>query len=140
MAAGVKFQSFVEARGRKVHNLHTDVLKVALTNVQPDAAADTVFADIAEIAPGNGYVAGGVQIPNTSYVQTGGVAKLLGDDVTITAAGGPVGPFQWVVVYNDTALNKELIGYYPRPSAVTLADGEAHKTDFDQVNGIFQDT
>lgn len=134
---GTKFQSFVEALGRKVHNLNTDVLKVMLSNVAP-VATNAVKADLTEIAAGNGYAAGGAAIPNTSFAQVGGLAKLLGDDVIITAAGGTIGPFRYAIIYNDTALNDELICFYDYGSAVTLQIGEAFKTDFDQVNGIAQ--
>ena len=58
MPAFNKFNSFVEARGRGVHNLHADTLKVMLTNVAP-VAANAVKADITEIAAGAGYSAGG---------------------------------------------------------------------------------
>lgn len=138
MAVGNKFYSFVEARGRKVHNLHTDVLKVFLTNAVP-VAANSVKADIAEIAAGNGYPAGGPQIPNTSYTQVAGVATLAGDDVIIVAAGGPIGPFQAAVLYNDTALNDELIGWWPYGASQSLAAGESLTIDIDQVNGILTD-
>ena len=59
MAAFNKFQDFVESLGLEEHNLNTDVLKVYLTNNAPNAAADADMADLAEIAAGNGYVAGG---------------------------------------------------------------------------------
>lgn len=134
-----KFNSFVEAKGRKVHNLHTDVLKVMLTNVQP-IAANAVKADITEIAPGNGYTAGGHQVGNTSYTQSGGVAKLLGDDVNITASGGSVGPYRWAVLYNDTAANDELIGFWDYGSAQTLLTGETQKVDFNAAREILQES
>jgi len=139
MAAFNKFNSFVEARGRKVHNLHTDVLKAMLTNVAP-VAGNSVKADIVEIAAGNGYVAGGVAIANTSYSQVAGVAKLLGDDPVITAVGGSIGPARYVVLYNDTALNDELIGWWDYSSAFTLNVNEALTVDFSQATGILQDS
>lgn len=139
MAAFQKFQAFVQNRGRGVHNLHTATLKVMLTNVAP-LATNSVKADITEIAVGNGYVAGGAQVANNSYTQTAGVAKLVGDDVVISAAGGPVGPFQWAVLYDDSALNDELVGFWDYGSAQTLQDGEALTVDFNQANGILQDS
>ena len=138
MAAFQKFNSFVEARGRGVHNLHADTLKVMLSNVAP-IAANAVKGDITEIAAGNGYPAGGVQVANNTYVQSGGLAKLLGDDVVITASGGPIGPWRYAVLYNDTAVNDELIGFWDKGTSDSLADGEAVTIDLDQAAGILTD-
>lgn len=139
MAAFNKFNSFVEARGRKVHNLHTDTLKVMLTNAAP-VAGNTVKADIVEIAAGNGYTAGGTALTGQSYSQTGGVAKLSASDPVITASGGSIGPYRYVVLYNDTAANDELIGWWDYGSNDTLLDGESLTVDLDAVNGIIQDS
>lgn len=139
MPAFNKFNSFVEAKGRKVHNLHTDVLKIMLSNVAP-IAANAVKADITEIAAGFGYTAGGTQVGNTSYVQTAGVAKLLGDDVTFTAVGGSIGPYRYAVLYNDTAAFDELIGWWDYGSSQTLAATESQKIDYNVNREILQVT
>jgi hypothetical protein len=39
------------------------------------------------------------------------------------------------VLYNDTATNKELIGWWDYGSAVTLADTETFTVDFDPSAG-----
>ena len=70
MAAFNKFDAFVEAVAEKVHNLGTDTLKVYLSNATPSSSADAVFADLADIAPGNGYTAGGNVATQTSSSQT----------------------------------------------------------------------
>ena len=124
MAAFNKFNSFSEALGRKVHNLDADVLKFMLSNVAP-VAGNSVKVDLTDIAAGNGYTAGGHTVPNNDYSQVGGVAKLTGDPTIITAAAGNIGPARYAILYNDTAVNDELVGWYDYGSAFTLLDGEA---------------
>src|SRR5690349_2817545 len=102
MATFFKFNAFVEHVAEKKHDLGADTLKIYLTNATPDAAADAVKADLAEISAGNGYSAGGTAVTITSSAQSGGVYKLVGDDVVFTASGGTVGPFRYAVLYNDT--------------------------------------
>lgn len=134
MAAYNKFNSFVEAIAEKVHNLGSDTLKVALTNSAP-AAANTVLADITQIANGNGYTTGGSQATQVSSAQTSGTYKLVLNSVVFTATGS-VGPFQYAVLYNDTATNDELIGYWDYGSALTLANGDTLTVSFDGTNGV----
>lgn len=135
MATFSKFNSFVEAMAEKVHNLGSDTLKVMLTNTAP-SAANTVKTDITEIAAGNGYTAGGESVTITASAQTSGTYKLVGNDVTWTASGGSIGPFRYVVLYNDTATNDELIGYYDYTTNLTVTSGNSFTVDFDQTNGI----
>ena len=137
MAAFTKYQSFSQAVGRKVHNLHTDSIKILLSNTAPDVAADTVKADAAEIGAGNGYTAGGTAIPGQSFTQTAGVALLdISGNVVFTASGGTIGPFRYAILYNDTAASDELIGYWDYGSSITLQDGENFTVDLDEVAGI----
>ena len=136
MAAFSKFNSFVEALAEKKHDLGSDTLKVLLTNTAP-VAANSVKADLTEIAAGNGYTAGGNTASVTSSAQTSGTYKLvLGDPATWTATGGSVGPFRYAVLYNDSATNKELIGYWDYGSSITLASGESFAADFDPTTGV----
>lgn len=137
MASFNKFNSFVEAIAEKVHNLGSDTLKVVLTNSAP-SAANTQLSDITQIANGNGYTTGGTQASQSSSSQTGGTYKLVLTDVVFTASGGSMGPFRYVVLYNDTATNDELIAYWDYGSAVTLASGETFTVDFDATNGVLQ--
>ena len=57
-------------------------------------------------------------------------------DVTITASGGSISTFRYVVLYNDTATNDELIGFYDSGSAVSLSAGQSFITDFDATLGV----
>ena len=139
MATFNKFNSFVEAIGQKKHNLNADILKLMFTNTLP-GPTNAVKVDIIELAAGNGYVAGGPSTAPNSYVQTTGIAKLLCTDVTVTAVGGSVGPFRYAVLYNSTALNGELIGWWDYGSSQTLAIGESMTSDFDGVAGVLTNT
>lgn len=121
----------------KVHNLGSDTLKVLLTNSAP-SASNTVKTDITEISSGNGYSAGGSQATQSSSAQSGGTYKLVLGDVTITASGGTIGAFRYVVLYNDTAGSDELIGWWDYGSSITLANGESFLVDFDGTTGVLQ--
>lgn len=55
-----------------------------------------------QIAAGNGYVAGGITLTGTSWVQGSGIAKLNANDITMTATG-VIPTFTNAVVYSSTA-------------------------------------
>ena len=125
MASFNKFQNFVEDLCEKVHNLSADQLEWYLSNAAPSAAADAVKADLAEIATGNGY-AGPVDTQNTG-AEASGTYTLTGTAATITASGGAIGPFQYVVLQNTTPTSPldPLIGWWDYGSALTLNDGDS---------------
>jgi len=132
MATYNKFNSFVEAVAEKNHNLGSDQLKVALTNIAP-VAGNSVLADITEIT----YTYCSTRnITTSSSSQTGGTYKLVLADLVLTASLGSVGPFRYVVIYNDTAANDELIAWYDYGESITVLDGENLTIDFDGTNGV----
>lgn len=121
----VDYDCFVEDLAEKVHNLGSDTLKIALTNSAPNVATHDELADITELGAGNGYTSGGETVTISSSSQTGGAYALVGSGTVVwTASGGAIGPFRYLVFYNDTATNDELIGYYDYGSALTLNDGD----------------
>lgn len=130
-SAFYKFQPFVEAAMEKVHNLGSDQLKVALTNTAP-SAGNAVLTDISEISYTNCSTR---NITTSSSAQTSGTYKLVCADLVLTASG-TVGPFRYVVLYNDTAASKNLIAYYDYASSVTLANGDTFTIDFDGAGGV----
>jgi hypothetical protein len=128
-----KFTSFATEVGLKSHNLHTDVIKAALTNTAP-SAGQSVFDPITNHPPpaaANGYTTGGHDINNEFSS-----GKMIGTDIVITATAGGIGPFRYVVLYNDTNATDMLIGWYDYGSSITLAEGETFTIDFDASNGI----
>lgn len=130
MAAFNKFNQLVQDLAEKVHNLSADTLKVYASNTTPDAAADAIKADLAEISTGNGY-AGPIDTQNTG-AEASGTYTLTGTKCVITASGGTVGPFRYVVLYNDTPTSPvdPLIGWWDYGSALTLNDGETFSVKF----------
>jgi hypothetical protein len=131
MASFNRYEVFSENMAEKVHNLDTDTLNVALSNTAPNAATHNVLADVTEIAAGNGYTAGGADTQNATS-RAGAVTSVTGVDVTWTASGGTIGPFRYVILYNDTPTSPAdpLIGWWDYGSAVTLQIGEQFVTDF----------
>lgn len=135
MATFTKFNSFVEALAEKTHNLGSDTLKVALTNTAPNAT-DTQLSNITQISGTNGYTTGGTQATISSSAQSSGTYKLVLADVVFTASGGSIGPFRYAVLYNDTATNDELIGYWDYGTNITLTNGNTFTVDFDSGTGV----
>jgi hypothetical protein len=131
MATFNKVNSFVEAVAEKVHNLGSDTLTVALTNTA-HTSTWTQLSDLTQISYTN---LSARAITTSSSAQTAGTYKLTVADLVLTASGA-VGPFQYIYIYNDTATNDELIGYYDYGSAVTLASGDTFTCDFDAANGL----
>lgn len=121
------------------HGLHawnTNPLKLALTDVTPDKASDTVLSDITEITSAGGYIAGGYDVILTSSTQSLGRYILIVQDFTITATGSDMDGWRYGVLYNS--VNSRLINYwtYNPTVPIIIADGESFDFEFDQTDGI----
>jgi hypothetical protein len=139
MAAYNKFNDYVDQLNRGVHNWAAHTFKAALSNTAP-SASNTVFANITEIDAGNGYSAGGMALDTVTLSEASGTAKVTIADEVLTASGGSIGPFRYVVIYNDTPTSPAdpLVAWYDYGSSITLADTETFTIDFDATNGLWQ--
>lgn len=131
MAAYNKFTDFVEVLLSGLHNFTAagHVFKNYLSNTVPSATLDLVKADLAEIAAGNGYTAGGEDTQNT-LAEAAGTATVTGTKIVWTAAGGSMAAFQYIVLYNDTHASDALVAWWDYGSALTLLVGETFTVKF----------
>lgn len=58
-------------------------------------------------------------------------------DLVLTASG-TVATFRYIVVYNNTATNKELISWFDYGSNLALVNTDTFTLDFDGTNGLLQ--
>lgn len=125
-----RFHGLAEEIAKGNHAFGTHTYKAYLSNAAPNAATHLVKADIAEIAAGNGYPAGGVAA-TCSVVRTGNVAEVrISADGQITATG-PVGPFRYLIFWNAT--NNNLVGYADYGVAISLGNGEVFNINYDYL-------
>jgi hypothetical protein len=128
-----KFNCFVADEANKIHNLGSDQLTVALTDVAP-VATNTVQGNIVEISYTNLSTR---NITVTSSIQVSGTYSLIANQLTLTASG-TVPQFRYVVLYNSTAAGKNLIAWYDNGSEVNLINTDLFVVGFDLSNGILQ--
>jgi hypothetical protein len=131
MAAGpwVVYNEFKATLGLKALQLNTDSMKVALflstSNAGNAALVTAQYATLTnEVAAANGYATGGVVCAPT-YSQTAGTATFDTADASWTASGGSI-TSRFAVVYDNSAVNKDLIAYClldATPADVTVTTG-----------------
>lgn len=139
MASFTKVNDFVVNLANAM-DLDSDTLVVALSNTDPTAGTNVV-------SDGNGVLANISQISytnlssrtlaNVTSTQTSGTYKLSADDLTLTASGGSVAAFRYIVIYDDTVTSPAdpVIGYYDYGTSLTLNDGDTFTIDIG-ANGI----
>ena len=103
MAAYNKFQDFTEQQNLAVHNWGTHTFKIALTDTAP-VATQTTWNTTDHPAPlaANGYPAGGIAT-TIGISEAAGTTTITGTQVIFTATPGGIGPFRYVILYNNSA-------------------------------------
>lgn len=104
--------------GSEIHNLTSDTLKLAFTDTAPTTATH-VYADIASPLTLTNLLTSPT-LTGTGYTQSTGTATLASSTWTGTSQTGNFGPFRYIVVYNDSAANKNVLGWYDYASELTL--------------------
>jgi hypothetical protein len=134
MAVFNRFDTSLDALvAGELANMGSDILKFALTNTAPTGTTDQGFLPGTLHPPpaaANGYTAGGHVATIASWSRSGAVYTLACvTDVVITATAGGIGPFRYVLLYNDTHASDQLIGYWDYGSSLTLAAVETFTID-----------
>ena len=124
MATFNKFNAWAETMVEAA-NLGSDQFVIALTNSAP-SATNSVLADITQISYTN---LSSRNVTTTSASQTGGTFTLVLADLVMTASGS-VGPFQYVVLYDDTVAGDPLVGWWNYGSSITMANSDTFTVDF----------
>lgn len=144
MATFKFFDEFGSDLGKGKHALDTHQMKIALVSEAAgiDHSTMTVFTNITEITTYNGYTTGGVALTGESWTEStagAGNWKFWSNDLTLTATSGGIGPFRYVVLFNDdqTSPAKPLIGWLDYTTNVTIASGNTFLIDVGD-SGWFQ--
>lgn len=135
MATYNKFQDFSEQLIRGVHDWDAHTFKVALTNTAPVATQTTWnTTDHPAPAAANGYTAGGTAT-TISISESSGTTTVQGTQVVFTATAGGIGPFRYVILYNDSATSPAdaAIAWWDYASSITLADTETFTVKFNNT-------
>ncbi len=129
-----KFQDFSDQLIRGVHDFDANTFKVALTNTLP-VAANTVLADITQIASGGGYTTGG-ETTTITVSEASGTTTVSGTEVQWTGSGGGMATFRYAVLYNDSSTSPAdaLIAWFDYGSGVTVAAGETFTLKFNNTS------
>lgn len=125
-----KFQSWNENMVEVAH-CGTDQFAVALcATANAPVNTNSVLANLTTISYTN---LSSRLLTTSSSSQSAGVYSLVVADLTLTASGGDVASFQYLVIYDDTPTSPAdpLVCWYDYGSAVTLHDGESLLMDFD---------
>ncbi len=124
-----KLQYFVLDLGQKVHNFGTDTLFVCLTNAIT-AATSHVLTDLTQCS-GTGYTAGGKTTGASIYSQTSGTATLTVTTSSLvwTATASDWTAFRYAAIYNNSAINKNLVGYWDYGQSLTLQNTDTFSID-----------
>jgi hypothetical protein len=123
-----KFQAWAE-NVAEVANCGSDQFVVALcAAANAPVATNSVLANLTQISYTN---LSSRNLTTNSSSQSGGTYSLVLADLTLTASGGSVAAFRYVVVYDDTPSSPAdpLVCWFDYGSDLTLADGETFLFD-----------
>lgn len=136
MAAFIPFNGFLAAVASGNMDFGNDQLAMTMcAEANAPTASDSIIGDLTPISFAN--LDGDLLLTTSSAgtVDTDGYRVVVADK-QLLASGGDIGPFRYVVVYDQTT--HDLICYYDLADNITIPDTTAMNFDFSQVVGLFQ--
>lgn len=119
MATGsaIVFNEYTLDANKGVHVLGTNTLKlVIVNNTAPPAVDDATprYSDYSanEVSNAGGYPTGGITLTTVVYAMVADVATLTADDVGLLIDASGFVDGYWGILINDSATNKEAIGFW----------------------------
>ena len=140
MAAYNKFNLFTQDLCEGAHNFKSGVqtFGVILSNTTP-VATNHLYGDISanELTTTGGYTVGGISSAMSDSTSSG-VETVNATNVTWTGSGSGMGPFRYVVVYNETQTSplKPLVCWFDYGSSISLNSGDTFTVTF-SGSGLF---
>jgi len=126
-----KFDDFSEQLVRGVHDFDADTFKVVLASSAPSATNTQLSNITSQLSTGGGYTSGG-ETTTISIAEVSGTTTVSGTEIVWTGTGAGFGPFQYAVLYNDTATGDPLIAWfdYGSPGITLVGAGETFTLRF----------
>lgn len=125
--SGSKYNKAMEFIGKGIVDFDTNVFKVALIKntyaLDPAHEQFTTSLQSHELAPGNGYTAGGVTLTGVTWAYNAGISKTVFDcaDPSWMATGGDLGPAYGAVFYDSTS--DKVLAFVDFGQATTAGNG-----------------
>ena len=90
-----------------------------------DTHEDYTDVSGSELGGGNGYTAGGATLAGVTVTEddTDDRCEITWNNVTWTAAGGPIGPASGAIIYDSTHADDVIVGYLDFGGDYTQPDG-----------------
>lgn len=147
MAAGdlIFFNQFKIDLGNKIHDLDSDTWKLGFItgSITPNASdsnphwngTGTTNLYINQVTPGGNYTDGGPTLQNLEYTNVSGSIHWRANKVTIT--DNPANPTaaRWMILYNDSDMNKRCAGFLDLGVTIDLS-AAPFEYRFNGIDGV----
>ena len=126
MPAFVEPDILSEDMANKIHDFNSDSFRWILSNTTPTVGATFLRTNVTQIATSGGYTAmtdgAGGLATTVSFSRSGQTTTVATTQVVLTATGA-VGPFEWIVLINDTPTSplNPVVGWVQLTAPVTMA-------------------